>query len=145
MPLLNLEQIKRDGQDRIEFVDAMETLQGVVDRLYPGHKVVVISPDEIAPGQSTKTSESGGVDFRSLTGVQQMEAVLNEKPMTARELFAEIQRRGAVIPMSTVQSTLSRKKTIFRNRANGIWSAIPRPRFTGPPGAIIASSTNGAH
>ena len=142
MKTLNLQEIKRDGLERVEFASKMEELQPIVVRLFPGHKLAVISIDEAEDEQPVVPSKNSDDDFRSLTGVQQMVVVLNEKPMTARDLFAEIQHRGAAIPMSTVQSTLSRKKSVFHNNGDGTWSLTLRGTT---PSVSNSGAKNGAN
>jgi hypothetical protein len=139
MPTLDLDQVARDGQDRIEFSDTMRKLQAVVDRLYPGYKVVVMSPEpppgDSDPPEPERVPEVNTVDFGSLSGARQMEVLLRMKPMNIQQLFEAMGARGATISRNTMQSTLSRKVDTFRNGLDGRW----RVRDT-PHGA-----TNGTH
>lgn len=123
--ILNLSQIKRDADDVVELPTLLEKAQRIVDRFYPGHKIVIVGPQMEAQvdNQERPALKFGSSDFLSLSGVRQIQAILTESPMAVGDLVAELARRGSEISKPTVQSTLSRKKDLFKNEG-GKWSAV---------------------
>lgn len=122
--LIDISRIKRDADDIAGLPSLLEKAQAVVDRVYPGHKIVIVCPQEQAAEVQPRQAIAATVDFLSQNGVRQMQVLLRERAMTVSELCSELTRRGSNLSKPTVQSTLSRKKDLFKNDGSGKWSAV---------------------
>lgn len=117
---LNINEIKQDATDRLSLARKTEELQALVDRMYPGYKVV-LSQNGSATAITARPRTNPG--FPQMTQMQQIAEVLRDGPLELSKLFATLQLRGSKVSKQSLMSLLSagKKTGKFRTAARGIW------------------------
>jgi hypothetical protein len=120
MPILNLHDIQRDASKRMELAKRIEEIQALLDGLFPGSQVVVMTP-----GDDRKKA----VAFDERPGIEQVihTLVLGDGPMELQAIHAAITKRGGTMSVDTLMSILSRggKDDVFANVSRGVWALGP--------------------
>lgn len=125
MAELNINEIKQDATDRLSLARKTEELQVLVDRMYPGYKVVLSKNGAAAPEITARTQTRDW--FGKMTQMEQITDVLKAGPLELSKLFATLQERGSKVSKQSLMSLLSagKKSGKFRKVARGIW-ALPK-------------------
>jgi hypothetical protein len=115
---LNIEEIERDAADRQSLASKTKELQSIVNRLYPGYKVI-LSKNGAEIHARTRTRDP----FARMTQVEQIREVLKDGPMALQSLFTTLHNRGSRVSLQSLMSLLSagRKADKFRKAGRGIW------------------------
>lgn len=138
MAALDISSIKKDAEARLEIADKAMELTRLVERVYPGARVVIDYPD------ATPTQEPGfrpAVNFADLSVMDKVVTVLRDHgaPMTLVEIYDQTKARGATVSKDTIISYLSRTKTRFEKRGDGMWALIETPRNGSPLLGLVTS------
>lgn len=120
MSELNINEIKQDATDRLSLARKTEELQSLVDRMYPGYKVV-LSKNGATPEITARPRTRDW--FAQMTQMEQITEVLKAGPLELSKLFATLQERGSKVSKQSLMSLLSagKKNDKFRTAARGIW------------------------
>lgn len=124
MTELNIDEIKQDATDRLSLARKTEELQVLVDRMYPGYKVV-LSQNGTTPVITARTRTRDW--FGKMTQTEQIKEVLKDGPLELSKLFATLQERGSRVSKQSLMSLLSagKREKKLRKVARGIW-ALPK-------------------
>ena len=132
MNALNVDEIKREASGRLEVAKKTEDLQRLVDRIYPGYRVVLSQED-----RNRQSAHAPRADLSDLSGLEQIEIVLRENngPMQLQRLLRSLRQRGSGMSSATVMSMLSKygREGRFRRFARGWWGL---PNQTDPTGTL---------
>ena len=126
MAELNINEIRQDATDRLSLARKTEELQSLVDRMYPGYKVVLSENGATKEGPDEFRTRSRDW-FAKMTQVEQITEVLKAGPIELSKLFQTLQARGSKVSKPSLMSLLSagKKAKKFHKVARGIW-ALPK-------------------
>jgi len=113
---LSIEIIGKAAQEQLNVAEKTKELQNLVDKVFPGFKIMIVLEEELPPGPEGKKKYD--------TALAAAKGVLNESdaPLEKQVILTRVNSYGFNISLPTLSGYLSKDETFVRDEdQRGVW------------------------